>query len=347
MASLVGSDNRVDFKKFLEEHAGDLKDSPSISALKKAEKFFRHQQAQTKYQKDKGETEGGYAADHILSTGIVKYLLTSSHATNMNLKYDFNWFQKIKVNLNQCWNFQLLSKKKNREKATVEVRFIKMIRDVKPTEWKNGKGVLALVKEIHKNFQENGFMKFKGLKGLRSLFNWVFGKFELKKIEFTNDKDPCGGNCGACKSILAWSTKVRKEAKIRRVDLDFLQCFFFEEEEEEKKDVKKEDEVIKKTQKRKRKTEEDNEKKRKKKKEKEESSNQEAKSPPLPPKIPLPAFFAFLGQDLPFHLKPEQLEDKLYPIRPQSLPTSQDLDEDSHSGFSFSFYLTKQNTPSS
>jgi hypothetical protein len=78
---MTNKPDRQTTEAFLAYLADDLEDSPSISATEKAGRFLRSPQAQGKVVK--GDDQ---AADHILATGIVKYLLLCEGTKSKNEK---------------------------------------------------------------------------------------------------------------------------------------------------------------------------------------------------------------------------------------------------------------------
>ncbi|EFC35469.1 predicted protein [Naegleria gruberi] len=155
--------------------------------------FFRNGGAQQKF-RDMKQLNTDQAADHILSTAVFRTIV--ENYSEPKLTYDY--YASIKTTMNQCWNFQTLSKHENLKKAAVEVELIGCIKDQK--DCSVTLDVTKLIETIRNTIQTaigNGKVLFAQSKTIRGAIDsflkaFSFGPIEWdKKRNYSCDCDLC------------------------------------------------------------------------------------------------------------------------------------------------------------
>jgi hypothetical protein len=93
----------------------------------KVSHFFRSNGAQTKF-RVKEKLKENDAADHILSTALFREII---RYYGKDIKQPYDVWSSIKTIINQCWNFQNITKKANTKKSFPESAWVKKLKDKK------------------------------------------------------------------------------------------------------------------------------------------------------------------------------------------------------------------------
>ena len=148
--------------------------------IDKANHFFRNGGAQDKF-REEHKLGSDEAADHIISTAVFRTIL--ENYSNPKLTYDY--YASIKTSMNQCWNFQRLSKKDNSKKSTTEVALIGYIKDrnKKPSEECNR--LVVKIKETIEKAIGNGKDLFAQSMAVRDAVDNFLQDFGFETIDWT------------------------------------------------------------------------------------------------------------------------------------------------------------------
>ena len=168
-----------------------------VNNSQKPKWFFRNSTAQSKF-RDMKKLKKNQNADHILSTALFRTII-ETFAPDLGLTYDY--WASIKTAVNQCWNFQTLTKENNNKKSKVEVALIELLKEENFDEIQQNNETMELSKLLHKCVEEalkKGKHLFAQSAGVRGAMDSFFQAVGLSPMTWESKIRRVSCTCGVC-----------------------------------------------------------------------------------------------------------------------------------------------------
>lgn len=181
-------------------------DIESESKFKYIKHFFRSENCQKLY-KDVHNLRSEVNTDHIFAQSILFNYLNQFFKEEI---YSYDYLIKIRTIINQCWNFQPLTKTENSKKSVIEKNINKIIKENTYEECINkltsSNDFVNYFNNVGRSIEVKG-ERFKA--GGLKVFNMIVGFIETiinKKLNLIN-KNSC--NCKVCENSRKESTEIK------------------------------------------------------------------------------------------------------------------------------------------